>query len=152
MARCIAANIRLLREHIQMSRDPDFLPLRLAEAATSAAMLATLEQLLATRWDPDRVIWVALAARSEGPDPTRPRSLAQAAAEVAGILASGGGEPEVSGYLKREELALFGPVHDETLKARRRERREFVRAALWRAVRGIPRPGDLPGPQNDAAI
>ena len=60
------------------------------------------------------------------------------------------GEPEVSGYLKREELALFGSVQDEALKARRRERREFMRGALWCAVRGISRPGDLPGLPNDA--
>jgi hypothetical protein len=135
-----------------VSGDQDFLPPRLAEAATSPAMLATLEQLLAAHWDPDQVIRSALAVRPPGPDPTRPRSLAQVAAEVAGILASGGGEPEVSGYLKREELALFGPVQDEALRARRRERREFVRGALWRAVRGIPRAGDLPGPRTDAAI
>jgi hypothetical protein len=115
-------------------------------------MLATLEQILVTHWDPDQVIRAARAVRPEGPDPTRPRSLAQVAAEVAGILSSGGGEPEVSGYLKREELAPFGSVQDVALKARRRERREFVRGALWRAVRRIPRPGDRAGPQTDAGI
>lgn len=115
-------------------------------------MLATLEQLLAAHWDPDGVIRSAMATRPEEPDPTRPRSLAQVAAEVAGIISSGGGEPEVSGYLKREELALFGSVQDEVLKTRRRERREFVRGALWRAVRGISRPGDSPGAREDAAI
>ncbi len=115
-------------------------------------MLATLERLLALHWDPDGVIRSALATRPAGPDPTRPRKLADVAIEIAGILSSGGGEPEVSGYLKREELALFGPVADEGLKTRRRERREFVRGALWRAVRGILRPGDLPGPPTDAAI
>jgi hypothetical protein len=102
----------------------------------SPPMLATLERLLAVHWDPDGVIRAALAARPPGPDPTRPRSLSAVAIEIAGILSSGGGEPEVSGYLKREELALFGPVEDEQLKARRRERRELVRGALWRAVRG----------------
>jgi hypothetical protein len=114
-------------------------------------MLATLERLLAAHWDPDGVMRDALATRHTGRDPTRPRSLAQVATEVAGILSSGGGEREVSGYLKREELALFGPVADEDLKARRRERREFVRGALWRAVRGISRPGDLPGGRDGAA-
>ena len=135
-----------------MSRTQDVLPLHLAQAATAPPMLATLERLLALHWDPDGVIRSALATRPAGPDPTRPRKLADVALEVAGILSSGGGEPEVSGYLKREELALFGPVADEGLKTRRRERREFVRGALWRAVRGILRPGDLPGAPTDAAI
>lgn len=115
-------------------------------------MLATLEQLLAGHWDPDGVIRSALATRPEGPDWTRPRNLAQVAAEVAGILSGGGGESEVSGYLKREEFALFGSVQDEALKTRRRERREFVRGVLWRAVRGISRPGDSPGARDDAAM
>ena len=115
-------------------------------------MLATLERLLAEHWDPDQTIRGALAMRPLGPDATRPRDLGGVAAEVAGILSSGGSEADVSGYLKREELALFGVVTDEMLKALRRERREFVRGALWRAVRGIPRPGDLTGPEEDAAI
>ena len=72
-------------------------------------------------------------------------------AEVAGLLSSGANELDVSGYLKREELALFGPVQDEALKAQRRERREFVRGVLWRAVRGISRLGDLPGSHEDVA-
>jgi hypothetical protein len=103
-------------------------------------MLATLERLLAVHWDPDGAIRAALATRPTHPDPTRPRNLAQVALEVAGILSSGGGEPDLSGYLKSEELALFGPVADEELKARRRERRELVRGVLWRAVRPEPDP------------
>ena len=93
-----------------MSRDQDFLPLPLAEAATSPGMLATLEGLLAVNWDPDGAIRAALAVRPDGPDPSRPRSLAQVAAEVAGMLSSGARESDVRGYLKREELPLFGPV------------------------------------------
>lgn len=130
-----------------MSRDRDFLPPRLAESATASSMLPTLEQLLAMHWDPDGEIRRALAARPDGPDATRPRTLAQVAAEVAGILSSAGDEAQVGGYLKREELAVFGSLPDEALKTRRRERREFVRGALWRAVRGISRPGDLPSPR-----
>lgn len=113
-------------------------------------MLATLEQVLAVHWDPNGEIRSALAARPDGPDLTRPRNLAQVAAEVAGILSSGGDETNVSGYLKREELSLFGSVQDDALKSRRRERREFVRGALWRAVREISRPGDLPRSPGDA--
>jgi hypothetical protein len=135
-----------------VSRNREVLPLELMQAVMSPPILATLERLLAVHWDPDGAIANALASRPTGPDPTRPRSLAQVAVEVGAIFSGGGGEPEVSGYLKREELALFGPVADEQLKARRRERREFVRGALWRAVRGIARPDDLPGTREDAAI
>jgi|GEM_PF-4458798 hypothetical protein len=126
-----------------MSRERDFLPPHLVAKASSPLTLATLEQLLAAHWDPDGEIRRRLAVRPDGPDPTRPRNLGQVAAEVAGILGSGGDELQVGGYLKREEFALFGSVDDETLKTSRRARREFVRGALWRAVRGISRPGDL---------
>jgi hypothetical protein len=127
-----------------VSRTPEYVPPALEAAAHTPPVLARLERLLIARWDPDGAIRAALADRPTHPDPTRPRTLAGVASEVAAILAAGGGEPDVSGYLKREELALFGPVADEALREARRVRREFVRGALWRAVRGISRPDDLP--------
>ena len=116
---------------------------RLAIDAFAPERLALVERILAVQWDPDGAIAAALAERPPSNDPTRPRSLGDVARDVAGILAAGGRAGEAGGYLKREELALFGPLPEGELKDRRRLRRERVRESLWRAVRGIARPDDL---------
>ena len=122
----------------------DPLPQSLALAATQPAMLARLTELLSTHWDPDGRLAAALAARPEGPDPTRPRSLTDVARDVAGLLAAGAPEPDVGGYLRREEGAVLGAPATEAEAASRRTRRTRVRGALWRAVRGISRADELP--------
>jgi hypothetical protein len=118
-----------------MSYKNDPLPRSLADAAMEPPMLGKLVQILGEQWDSDGVIGAALATRALGNDPTRPRDLAAVAKEAAGILSSGGTQSDVSGYLKREELALFGPIDDDAVKTDRRQRRELVKAALWLAVR-----------------
>jgi hypothetical protein len=127
----------------------DPLPQHLALAAASPTMHARLERLLATHWDPAGTLARALSARPPGPDPTRPRSLGEVARDVAGLLAAGGTEADVGGYLRREELAVLGPPIDEAERDGRGARRGAARAALWRAVRGIPRPEDLPEATSD---
>ena len=126
-----------------MSHGTDPLPQGMAFAAGSPATLERLERALAAHWDPDGDLARALAARPDGPDPTRPRSLAEVARDVAGLLAAGATEADVGGYLRREERAVLpgDPTPDEL--ALRHLRRDRVRAALWRVVRGIARADDL---------
>jgi hypothetical protein len=141
-----------IKIEVAVPHHSDPLPQSLAVAAFAPETLALLERVLTAQWDPDGTVAVALARRPVSHDPTRPRSLADVAREVAGLLSAGGGEAEVGGYLKREELALFGPLPEGEAKERRRARRERVRESLWRAVRGISRPDDLkPLPQDTAA-
>ncbi len=127
-----------------MSRAPASFPPYHGRAAFRPETLAHAERLLVARWDPDGTIARAMAARPEGPDPTRPRTMADAALEACGILAAGGPEAQVSGYLKREEMALLQEPADDAELVARRERRQRVAAALWRLVRGITEPGDSP--------
>lgn len=120
-----------------MPHQSDPMPQALALAAGSPAMQAQLVAALARDWDPHGVVGAALAARPEAPDPTRPRSLADVARDVAGLLAAGGTESEVGGYLRREEVAVL-PMPATAAEAElRRIRRDRVRVALWRLVRGL---------------
>ena len=134
-----------------MSRSRDKFPLYHGRAALLPETLRDAEQVLAAYWDPEGRLRRGLATRPEGHDPTRPRSLAEAAREACGILAAGGPEAEVSGYLKREELAVLGPPADEAEQITRRERRQRAALALWRLVRGIPHPSDWERPSDPPA-
>jgi len=128
-----------------MSRSPTSFPPYHGRAAFQPETLGQAARLLAACWDPDGALARAMATRPEGPDPTRPRTMADAALESCGILAAGGPEAQVSGYLKREEMALLHEPADDAERVARRERRQGVALALWRLVRGIPHPSDGPG-------
>jgi hypothetical protein len=109
-----------------------------ARLAFEPAVLAEVAQLLATHWDWDGAL-VRGAQQVETPDPWQPRSLDEYALAVCGILAAGGPEAQVMGYLRREEEKLLGAA-----RTTGEERSELARAA-WRAVRGIalpPREGE----------
>ena len=128
-----------------MGHDLDPIPRPLGYEISSPRMRARLAGVLAAHWDATGALAAALAARPEGPDPTRPRSLDEVARDVAGLLAAGGTEAALSGYLRREEEAVLGPPADDAERQFRGSRRAFVRAALWRAARGLELPGDIPG-------
>jgi hypothetical protein len=134
-----------------MSRSRDPFPIHHGRHALLPETLATAKQLLVTHWDPDGALRRMLATRPAGPDATRPRSLDDAAREACGILAAGGPEAQVSGYLKREELAVLGPPDGEAEQVARRERRQRAAIALWRLVRGIPHPSDWERPPGTPA-
>jgi hypothetical protein len=107
-------------------------------AAFDPAILARVEALLARDWDADGAI-VRAAADAAPMDGARPRSLAAYAAAVCGILAAGGSEAEVMGYLRREEEYLVDQPRTEGTE------RAAIAGAAWRLVRGIPRAEDLAG-------
>lgn len=134
-----------------MSRPRDSHPPYHGRAALKPETLEAAERLLAIRWDPDGILRRAMASRPESPDPTRPRTLADAAREACGVLAAGGPETQVSGYLRREEVALLEPPADEQEQIQRRERRQSAALALWRLVRGIPHPSEGEGPKPQAS-
>jgi hypothetical protein len=125
-----------------MSRDRDPFPRYHGRVALTSEVVEQAEALLARWWDPAGVLATAMRTRAAGPDPTRPRTLADAAREACGILAAGGPETQVSGYLKREELAVLAAPADDVEQIARRERRQRVALALWRLVRGISHPSD----------
>lgn len=111
-------------------------PQYLGKAAGSAAVIAQVEALLARAWDPNGEL-VSAARLSDSRDHGRPRTLAEFAAAVCGILGAGGSEAEVSGYLRREEAALW------ELPRTQGTERAAIAGAAWRIVRGISRPEDL---------
>ena len=125
-----------------MAYKSDPFPPRLGMSASSPATQAALVRVLELHWDPDGTIARALAARPEGRDPTRPRTLAEVARDAAGLLAAGGTETDVGGYLRREERAVLPEPASEAEATERRQRRERTRQALWRTVRGIARADD----------
>ena len=133
-----------------MAYKSDPFPPRLGMTAASPAMQAALVRVLETHWDPDGTIARALAARPEGRDPTRPRTLAEVARDAAGLLAAGGTESDVGGYLRREEWAVLPKPETEEEATARRQRRECTRQALWRTVRGIARPDDGAEPEEQS--
>ena len=125
-----------------MSRSGEHMPSYLGRAALAPETLVAGEELLALHWDPDGSLRRAMAVRPTMPDPTRPRTLADAGREACGVLAAGGPEADVSGYLRREEVALLAPPEDEAEQIERRERRQRAAIVLWRLVRGISLPSD----------
>lgn len=105
-------------------------------AAGAADVIAQVEALLARMWDPSGDL-VRTAASANPLDNGRPRTLAEFAAAVCGMLGAGGSEAEVRGYLRREELALWTEARSDG------QQRAAIAGAAWRIVRGIARPEDL---------
>jgi hypothetical protein len=107
------------------------------KAAFDAAVVATIAAALQKQWDPDGAL-LAAAATLGSNDTTVPRTYSDFALAIAGLLAAGGTEAEVSGYLRREEERLLGAARS-TGKVR-----WPIATLAWRAVRGISRDGDAP--------
>ena len=84
------------------------------KAAFDAAIVATIGAALQRQWDPDGALLLAATTR-DGDDTTVPRTYGDFALAIAGLLAAGGTEAEVSGYLRREEERLLGAAHCATL-------------------------------------
>lgn len=105
-------------------------------AAGRADILAQVETLLARAWDP-RGELVDAARSVEVHDHGRPRTLADFALGICGILGAGGSEALVCGYLRREEEAIWQSPRTSG------EERAVIARAAWRIVRGIARPEDL---------
>ena len=111
-------------------------PEYLGRAAGSPLVIAQVEAVLARAWDPDGEL--VKAAMSVNPsDHGRLRTLAEFAAAVCGMLGAGGSEAEVSGYLRREEEAVWEEARTTG------DQRAAIAGAAWRIVRGIARPEDL---------
>jgi hypothetical protein len=108
-----------------------------ARLAFEPAMLAQVTELLARYWDPDGVI-AAAALAFETRDLAQARSIADYALAVCGMLAAGGSEADVSGFLRREEAKLLGEPRSSG------HTRVPLARACWRAVRGLA-PAALPG-------
>ena len=117
-----------------------------ARLAFEPAVLAEVRDLLARYWDPDGVIAAgahALATR----DLAQARSIADYALAVSGMLAAGGSEADVSGFLRREEAKLLGEPRSSG------HTRVPLARACWRAVRGLAPavlPDDVPAPPGAA--
>jgi hypothetical protein len=107
------------------------------KAAFDAAVVSTIAAALQTQWDPDGTLLLA-ATTWENEDTTAPRTYDDFALAIAGLLAAGGSEAEVSGYLRREEERLLGAPRS-TGKVR-----WPIAKLAWRAVRGIARDADRP--------
>jgi hypothetical protein len=107
------------------------------KAAFDAAVVSKIAAALQTQWDPDGKLLLA-AKTGENADTTAPRTYDDFALAIAGLLAAGGSEAEVSGYLRREEDRLLGSPQS-TGKVR-----WPIAKLAWRAVRGIGRDEDTP--------
>jgi hypothetical protein len=101
-----------------------------ARLAFDPAVVSEVRDLLACYWDPDGAL--AGAARAlETRDLAQPRSIADYALAICGILAAGGAEADVSGFLRREEAKLLGEPRSTG------HTRMPLARACWRAVRGL---------------
>jgi hypothetical protein len=101
-----------------------------ARLAFDPAVVAEVRDLLACYWDPDGAL--AGAARAlETRDLAQPRSIAEYALAICGILAAGGAEADVSGFLRHEEAKLLGAARTTG------HTRMPLARACWRAVRGL---------------
>lgn len=113
-----------------------------ARLAFDPAVVAEVRDLLARYWDPDGAL--AGAARAlETPDLAQPRSIADYALAICGMLAAGGAEADVSAFLRREEAKLLGEPRSTG------HTRMPLARACWRAVRGLTPtvpPKDVPAP------
>src|ERR1700722_6174267 len=105
------------------------------KAAFDAAAVQTIAAALQAQWDADGELERAAVAHGSV-DETAPRTYADFALAIAGLLAAGGSEAEVSGYLRREEVRLLGAPRS-TGKVR-----WPIAKLAWRAVRGIGRGED----------
>jgi hypothetical protein len=107
------------------------------KAAFDAGVVTKIATALQMQWDPDGLLLHA-AAHAQSDDHTLARTYHDFALAIAGLLAAGGSEAEVSGYLRREEERLLGEARSTGAI-----RWPLARLA-WRAVRGI----DLPPGQE----
>lgn len=111
-----------------------------ARLAFEPDVVAEIAELLVRYWDPDGAVTGAARAL-ESRDLAQPRSIADYALAVCGILAAGGTEADVSGFLRREETKVLGEP-----RSRGHTRMPLARAC-WRAVRGLAPavlPADVP--------
>jgi hypothetical protein len=76
-------------------------------AAFDPAIVATIAGVLRTQWDPDGALGRAASA-STSTDHSLPTTYEEFALAIAGLLAAGGSEAEVSRYLRLEEERLLG--------------------------------------------
>jgi hypothetical protein len=78
-----------------------------ARLAFEPAVVGEVKALLLRYWDPDGVLSAA-ARELESRDLAQARSIADYAMAVCGMLAAGGTEADVSGFLRGEEAKLLG--------------------------------------------
>ena len=113
-------------------------------AAFDAAIVASIADVLQSHWDFDGALQRA-AATSASDDRSLPRSYLEFAIAIAGLLAAGGSEAEVSRYLRLEEERLLG-----TARSTGHTRWPIARFA-WRAVRDLdPSPPSVRQPEKRA--
>jgi hypothetical protein len=99
-------------------------------AAFDPAIVATIAEALRVHWDPDGALADAAAAMAASDD-SSPATYEQFALAIAGLLAAGGSEAEVSRYLRLEEERLLGAA-----RSTGRIRWPIARFA-WRTVRDL---------------
>lgn len=110
--------------------------------AFDPAVIAQVSELLARYWDPDGMLARA-AGKVETHDLAQPRTIADYALAICGMLDAGGGEADVSGFLRREESKLLGEPRSTG------HTRMPLARACWRAVHGFAPavlPQDAPAP------
>jgi hypothetical protein len=99
-------------------------------AAFDEAIVASIASVLQSHWDFDGALQRA-ATTSLPNDRSLPRTYLEFATAIAGLLAAGGSEAEVSRYLRLEEERLLG-----TARSTGHTRWPIARFA-WRAVRDL---------------
>lgn len=106
-------------------------------AAFDPAIVAAIAGVLQSHWDADGALLLA-AATNASVDITAPSTYLAFATAIAGLLAAGGSEAEVSRYLRLEEERLLGAA-----RTTGHTRWPIARFA-WRAVRDLdPQSPDL---------
>jgi hypothetical protein len=114
-------------------------------AAFDAAIVASIAGVLQSHWDFDGALQRAAAA-SLSNDRSLPRTYLEFATAIAGLLAAGGSEAEVSRYLRLEEERLLG-----TARSTGHTRWPIARFA-WRAVRDLDPSSPIAGKPEKRAV
>lgn len=99
-------------------------------AAFDPAIVAAIAAVLQSHWDADGALLRAASANASV-DATAPSTYLAFATAIAGLLAAGGSEAEVSRYLRLEEERLLGVA-----RSTGHTRWPIARFA-WRAVRDL---------------